>query len=428
MDKLIRSLIVLSVLAVSAKALDMEEAIALYKTKGREMAVLSEGLESYKNSYNNYQISRGFGMPLTNVTNYNYYKAETYSVTNTSVVGIKLMDLNISSKFDLGYDLTTSQYATTSAGARSIGASFNLTDVLYYSSGAHTVDDARITYEKAIASTSQAERFKIGTLIDLYVGIKTLEGKLDIKKRSLSQLQQDREYMATKYSIGTIAKVDVERVELEMKTSQQEADTLQKQIFSYKLNLCDKLSVLPDPYIELDKIDHISLDQVLVDDTNLYLLEKTVEEKEAAIKAHRRSVFPNIAVGGGYNNVDKKYYVDASVSWDLFSFASGSKALNEGQTVVAKQNLAIAKAAFGVTKEAEKIEYENAESALQIAEESSLYWERLANVKRDMYKSDLISFQEYMRYYNEAKDKQIAAETQKNSFNGLKRKIKLLEK
>lgn len=426
-------MILLLFLAMFNKAfsLSLDEAISLYKNNGTKISELQK--EIYLKNYEEYKRYNmiNFGLQDSGTSYVNRRTQDTHEfiehrVRNTLTPSLNLFGINFYTTWTSDWVIESKEFENRFVN---FGGRVNLTDILYYSSSYYAIDSSYLNMKKSELSLAAKERGEIANLIDLYVAIKTYEGRLDIKNRSLEQLKKDKTFIEDKEKAGLSSKIDVDSICLQVSKTEQDIRALHRSIHSLKLQLCNKIGIEfnDQEFIDFDSED---IEDVLVDDSNIKVLEHQLNIDEKNEKIQFRRLLPDLSVNAEYdwNEALERYdgIYGISVSWDVIpNFAEHSNSSKSLE--ITKIELEDAKKNLELELENKRDDFLTNKEALKTAKSEKEYWERVVDIKREMYSNNLISLQEYMKYYNLLRDKEVEVTEKEYNLSAFKKKINLLK-
>ena len=414
-----------------ASSITLDESISLYKNnRGRvtelEKEIYRKNYEEYKR-YNLINFSlQDSGTSYVNRRDHNNHEFLEHRVRNLLNPSLNILGINLYTTWRSDWVIESKEFKNRFI---TFGGRLNLTDLLYYSSNYYTLDSHYLNMKKRDIELAAKERDEISNLIDIYVGIKTYEGRLDIKNRSLEQLKKDRSYIEEKERAGLSSKIDVESISLQVDKTEQDIRALHRSIHSLKLQFCNKIGIDFNDQEFLD-FDSEDIEDVLIDDSNIQILEHQLNIDEKSEKIQFRRLLPDFSVNAEYdwNEALERYdgIYGVSVAWDVIpNFAGYSQASNSLE--ISKLQLEDERKNLEIQLENKRDDYLTNKESLESAKSEKEYWSRVVDIKREMYINDLLSLQDYMKYYNMLRDKEIEVSEKEYNLSAFKRKIQLLQ-
>jgi len=216
---------------------------------------------------------------------------------------------------------------------------------------------------------------------------------------------------------------------LEISMLNQELQEIYRDMYISKRQLCLLIGIEFDDQ-QFAEIESQDIENVLVDSRDINLLEYELESDKKQRSLELRNLLPDLFISAEYdwNEVLERYdgVYGLSVSWDvtpnLSSYNQACKKVELGE-----EKLANAKLNKSLELEKKRGEYLSAREAIESALQEKEYWEQVVEVQREMYKNDLISLQDYLKYFNKLRDKEISLSEKRYQIEAFKRKIKVLE-
>ncbi len=413
-------------------SLTLDEALSLYKSRSFSSKSLEVERDIYRRSYDEYARCKWFTISLSDsgssYVNYRRDEDHTFKdhfVRNTLTPQLNLAGISLYTNWRSDYAIETKDLDNKFV---SLGAKTNLTN-MFYSSSSYSSDMAYLNMKMNDISSSMKDFDNISKIIDIFSTVKVYEGRIDIKERAIDQLRKDREYTEDRLKAGLASGMDIKSLDLEISMLNQELQEIYRDMYISKRQLCLLIGIEFDDQ-QFAEIESQDIENVLVDSRDINLLEYELESDKKQRSLELRNLLPDLFISAEYdwNEVLERYdgVYGLSVSWDvtpnLSSYNQACKKVELGE-----EKLANAKLNKSLELEKKRGEYLSAREAIESALQEKEYWEQVVEVQREMYKNDLISLQDYLKYFNKLRDKEISLSEKRYQIEAFKRKIKVLE-
>ncbi|HCB64201.1 MAG TPA: hypothetical protein DEP20_02385 [Fusobacteria bacterium] len=413
-------------------SLTLDEALSLYKSRSFSSKSLEVERDIYRRSYDEYARCKWFTISLSDsgssYVNYRRDEDHTFKdhfVRNTLTPQLNLAGISLYTNWRSDYAIETKDFDNKFV---SLGAKTNLTN-MFYSSSSYSSDMAYLNMKMNDISSSMKDFDNISKIIDIFSTVKVYEGRIDIKERAIDQLRKDREYTEDRLKAGLASGMDIKSLDLEISMLNQELQEIYRDMYISKRQLCLLIGIEFDDQ-QFAEIESQDIENVLVDSRDINLLEYELESDKKQRSLELRNLLPDLFISAEYdwNEVLERYdgVYGLSVSWDvtpnLSSYNQACKKVELGE-----EKLANAKLNKSLELEKKRGEYLSAREAIESALQEKEYWEQVVEVQREMYKNDLISLQDYLKYFNKLRDKEISLSEKRYQIEAFKRKIKVLE-
>jgi outer membrane protein TolC len=393
---------------------------------------LDEAIHIYKNSdkYNYHLIDKSSMKSDLNASNRNYWFNLSFDSTFIyhNINNLSFEDVsNINSRFWLLEAQISLDYKNSFSKIIFSNPTFsvNIMDLIFYNKNKYSYDISSFNEKIEEVKSKASIRSDIENIIDTYVYIHKLEENRNIKYISLEHLEQDREFMHLKEKMGTVSKLDLDLSDIEILNLQKAINDISREIKINKIKLCNILNII---YIENMGISSFEAEdlEIIVSDEEIIVLENQLKKSEIALKQSFRSTIPDLSLGVTLSQTnDYKPIFRANVAYSLENFSDSLKR-SKNEVEKAKISLKDAKDRKNIALISKTSEFDSLVDALKTAQKSMEYFSRIADINRDKYRQNLVSFQEYMNHYNKYREQVVIYNEKEHDIKAFKRKLKLL--